>query len=130
MIAFVAGLLLAALVVLAARAVGFDGDRSFYPALLVFIALLYVLFGVQAGTLPVIAAETAVALAFSGVAILAYRRTSNLLLAAGYAAHGVWDLAHPALLPGSDAVPPWWPAFCLGVDLAIAGYLVVRPRLA
>ena len=130
MIAFVAGLILAALVVLAARTVGFDGDRSFYPALLVFIALLYVLFGVQAGTLPVIAAETAVALAFSGVAILAYRRTSNLLLAAGYAAHGVWDLSHHALLPGSDAVPLWWPAFCLGVDLAIAGYLVVRPRLA
>ena len=81
----------ATLVVLAARVVGFEGDRSFYLALLVFIALLYVLFGVQASTLPIIAAETAVALTFSGVAVLAYRRTSDLLLAAGYAMHGVWD---------------------------------------
>ena len=120
----------ATLVVLAARVVGFEGDRSFYLALLVFIALLYVLFGVQASTLPIIAAETAVALTFSGVAVLAYRRMSDLLLADRYAAHGIWDLFHPAPLPDSDAVALWWPAFCFGVDLATVGYLVARSRLA
>ena len=45
------------------------------------------------------------------VAVVAFRRRSPVLLAAGLALHGLWDVAHPALLPASDAVPTWWPTF-------------------
>lgn len=64
-------------------------------------------------------------------AVVAFRRQSPALLALGLALHGLWDIAHPAVLPTSDAVPIWWPAFCLGVDLPLAAWAYVRwpPRL-
>jgi hypothetical protein len=120
------GLLAALAVVVGARASGFDRGRSFFPTVLVVIALLYVLFGVETGVPGVVAAESAVAFSFVAVAVVAFRRRSPALLAAGLALHGVWDLAHPALLPRSDAVPVWWPAFCLGVDLPLAAWAYAR----
>ena len=95
-------------IVASARAAGFDRDRSFYPTVLAVMA------------------ETAVALGFVAVAGVAFRRRSPALLAAGLALHGLWDVAHPALLPASDAVPAWWPAFCLGVDLPLAAWAHAR----
>ncbi len=131
LVALASGVATAAVLAAFARATGFDRDRSFYPTVLVVIALLYVLFGVEDGAISVVAAETAVALAFVAVAVVAFHRRSPTLLAVGLALHGVWDAAHPALLPASDAVPDWWPAFCLGVDLPLAAWAYVRwpPRL-
>jgi hypothetical protein len=113
-------------VVAAERASGFGRDRSFYPTVLAVIAVLYVLFGVEDGVPGVIAAETAVAGAFVAVAVVAFRRRSATLLAAGFAAHGAFDLVHPAVLPASDAVPTWWTAFCLGVDGPLAVWVLGR----
>lgn len=124
LVALASGVATAAVIAAFARATGFDRDRSFYPTILVVIALLYVLFGVEKGAPAVVAAETAAALAFVAVAVVAFRRCSPALLAIGLALHGLWDVAHPALLPASDAVPTWWPAFCLGVDLPLAGWVV------
>ena len=121
-----AGVLAALGIALAAHASGFGRDRSFLPTVLVVIALLYVLFGVETGVPGVVAAESAVAFSFVAVAVVASRRRSAALLAAGLALHGVWDLAHPALLPRSDAVPVWWPAFCLGADLPLAAWAYAR----
>ena len=126
LVALASGVATAAVIVAFARTTGFDRDRSFYPTVLVVIALLYVLFGVEEGDLSVVAAETAVALVFVATAIVAFHRRSPMLLAAGLALHGVWDAAHPALLPSSDAIPTWWPAFCLGVDLPLAAWAYVR----
>ncbi len=123
---FIIGLFAAVAIVVSGRAAGFDGDRSFLPTVLVVIALLYVLFGVEDGAPTVVVAETAVALAFVVVAVVAFRRRSPALLAAGLALHGIWDLAHPALLSSSDAVPVWWPAFCLGVDIPLAAWAFAR----
>lgn len=95
--------------VASSRAGGVDRDRSFYPTVLVVIALLCVLFGVETGAPTVIAAELAMA-----------------LLALGLALHGAFDLVHPAVLPASDAAPPWWPAFCLGVNGAFALWVWTR----
>ena len=125
-VAIASGVAAAGAIVASARAAGFDRDRSFYPTVLVVIALLYVLFGVEDGAASVVVAETAVALGFIVVAVIAFRRRSPALLAAGLALHGLWDLAHPALLPASDAVPGWWPAFCLGVDLPLAAWVYLR----
>ncbi|HIG75222.1 MAG TPA: hypothetical protein EYQ24_11790 [Bacteroidetes bacterium] len=122
MIAFGSGLLAALAVIVAARASGFDRGRSFYPTVLVVIALLYVLFGVESGAAEAVAAETVVALSFIALAVVAFRRRSFALLAVGLALHGLWDIAHPFVLPESDGVPTWWPAFCLGVDLPLAAW--------
>ena len=119
LIATASGVATAAVIAAFARTTGFDRDRSFYPAVLVVIALLYVLFGVEDGATSVVAAETTAALAFVAVAVIAFRRRSPALLALGLALHGAWDLAHPAIPPASDAVPIWWPASCLGVDLPL-----------
>jgi len=125
-IALASGVGAAVVLVASGRAAGFDSDRSFYPTVLVVIALLYVLFGVEDGAAFVITAETVVALAFAAVAVVAFRRQSPALLAVGLALHGIWDVAHPALLLESDAVPVWWPAFCLGVDLPLAAWIYLR----
>ncbi|GAB5550206.1 MAG: hypothetical protein SangKO_099660 [Sandaracinaceae bacterium] len=124
--ALASGIATAAIIAAFARATGFDRDRSFYPTVLVVITLLYVLFGVEDGAAFVIATETGVALAFVAVAVVAFRWQSPALLAVGLALHGIWDVAHPALLPESDAVPVWWPAFCLGVDLPLAAWIYLR----
>ena len=124
--ALASGLVAALVVAVAARASGFDRDRSFYPMVLVVIALLYVLFGVEDGAASVVAAEAAVALAFVALSVAAFRRRSPALLAAGLALHGAWDLAHPVVLPASNAVPSWWPAFCIGVDLPLAAWVYLR----
>jgi hypothetical protein len=58
----------------------------------------------------------------SGVAGAIVASARAALLAAGLALHGLWDVAHPALLPASDAVP----AFCLGVDLPLAVWVYLR----
>ena len=120
------GLVGAVALVVSARLSGFDRDRSFYPTVLCTIALLYVLFGVQAGGATVIAVETAVAFVFVAAAVVAHRRGSAALLAAGLAAHGLWDLVHGHVLPASGAVPPWWGPFCLGVDVALAAFVALR----
>jgi hypothetical protein len=125
-IALASGVAAAVAIIASGRAVGFGRDHSFYPTVLVVIALLYVLFGVEDGAPSVIAAETAVALAFVAVAVVSFQRPSPVLLAVGLALHGLWDIAHPAILPSSDAVPAWWPAFCLGVDLPLAAWVMVR----
>ena len=125
-VALASGVAAAVAVVASSRAAGFDRDRSFYPTGLVVIALLYVLFGVEAATPIVTATESAIALAFVALAVAAFRRRSPTLLALGLALHGVFDLVHPAVLPASDAVPTWWPAFCLGVDGALAVWVWAR----
>lgn len=125
-VALASGVAAAVAVAASARASRFDRDRAFYPTVLVVIALLYVLFGVEDGAASVVAAESGVALVFVALAVVAYRRGSPALLAIGLAAHGLWDVAHPALLPTSDAVPTWWPAFCLGVDMPLSAWVYVQ----
>lgn len=58
-------------------------------------------------------------------------RRSPGILAAGWGAHAVWDLAfHPPAMEGYW--PYWYPAICLGFDLVVAAHLgrVARARVA
>lgn len=49
------------------------------------------------------------------------RRARNVV-AAGWAAHAVFDMVHDG---GPDSlIPSWYPAMCAGYDLAVAGRLV------
>jgi hypothetical protein len=101
---------------------------AFYGSVLIVIALVYVLFAVMAGAPRTIVIESAIAVVFIAVAMIATRwgtvRTAGWLLAAGLAAHGVYDLAHSAVV-SNPVVPPWWPLFCGVVDLLLGAWILV-----
>jgi len=114
------GVFLALAVGLMATVVGLDRERSFYPTVTIVVASYYVLYAVLGGSTPALAIETTIFFAFWAAAVWGFR-SSLWLVSAALAAHGVLDLWHDALVlnPG---LPTWWPSFCLGYDIAAAGY--------
>jgi len=123
----IAGSITAAAVVGLGHATRQARSLPFYGNVVIVIALAYVLFAVMAEAPRTIAIESTVASAFVAVAISAARvsnsRAAGVLLAAGLAVHGVYDLLHPVLVP-NPAVPSWWPLFCGVVDILLAGWVV------
>ncbi|PWF55236.1 hypothetical protein C7C56_002895 [Massilia glaciei] len=101
----------------------FDRERVFYPTLMIVIALYYALFAVIGGAPGALLAESLAITVFAGAALAGFRINLWIVVAA-LAAHGLYDALHGALIH-NPGVPPWWPAFCLGYDLAAAGYLAV-----
>jgi hypothetical protein len=106
-----------------ATAVGFDRSRAFYPVILIVIASYYCLFAVMGGSNTALWQDTAVAALFAGTAIVGFR-TSLWLIVAALAAHGAMDLAHHHFV-SNTGVPTWWPGFCLAFDIAAAAYLAL-----
>lgn len=100
---------------------------SFYSSLLIVIALVYVLFGAMTGSLQVVIAESLIAVGFTGAAIVGVwwpsGRAGAVLIAAGLIAHGLFDLAHDAMIENT-AVPAWWPPFCGVVDGVVGLWLL------
>jgi hypothetical protein len=123
-----AGVITAAAVVGLGVATGRGRSPRFYGDVLVVIALAYVLFAVMAESPRIIVVESGVAAAFIAVAVAGMRGTTRRwagrLLAAGLAAHGVYDLVHPAVVV-NPVVPTWWPLFCGVVDVLLAGWVAV-----
>jgi hypothetical protein len=58
-------------------------------------------------------------LAFTALAALAVQRDSPGLLGAGWLAHPMWDALHYRGR-GPTRVRPWFPAFCITYDVALA----------
>ena len=113
------GTVLAIIVTLFARSVGLDRDRAFYPTVLIVIGLIYVLFAVIGGSVPVLMVETAVMAGFALLAVVGFK--SNLwIVAAGLAGHGVFDVFHGSLVRNAG-VPEWWPPFCMAYDICAGG---------
>jgi hypothetical protein len=100
---------------------GLDRDRAFYATVLIVVASYYVLFAVMAGSVPALAAESVALAAFAGLAVVGFR-TSLWLVAAGLAAHGLFDFFRGGLIV-NPGVPAWWPGFCLSFDLVAAAWL-------
>lgn len=125
--AYLAGVLAAVVIVGLGYATRQGRALSFYATVLVVIALVYVLFAAMAGDPLALLVEGGIALAFIGVAVVGVRwqsvRGGALLIAAGLIAHGLFDLAHEALLHNA-AMPAWWPPFCGVVDLLVGGWLL------
>ena len=115
---YVMGFALAALTFLLARGAGFDRNGAFYPAMLIVIALFYVVFAVMSGSTSAVMIESAVAFVFAVVAVIGFK-VSPWIIAAAIAAHGVFDLIHGSLI-ANPGVPEFWPAFCATFDIAIA----------
>ena len=104
-----------------ARLSGLDRDRAFYPTVLVVVGSYYVLFAVMGGSMRALAIESMVMIAFALVAVAGLKR-SLWLVAAGLAAHGVFDFFHGYVVH-NPGVPEWWPAFCGAYDVAAAAIL-------
>jgi len=118
------GILLALLVCSAARLVGLERDRAFYPTALIAVASYDVLFAVMAGSASAIVLESVMASAFAVAALVGFNR-SPWILVAGLAAHGFADLVHDSFSPGAG-IPSWWPGFCAAFDEAMAAILASK----
>ncbi|MDX1642182.1 MAG: hypothetical protein R3220_10820 [Balneolaceae bacterium] len=99
----------------------FNQDRSYYPTILIFIALLYVLFGVMDGRPSIIMKESVIASFFVAGALIgsvkSYTWIALLLIL-----HGIFDFFHPQII-SNVAVPTWWPLFCLYVDVLLGSWV-------
>ncbi len=112
-IGIVLGLAIAGL----AKILEYDKDRSFYPVILIVIAMYYVLFAVMNESAGIIITELIIALVFMSIAVVG-ARVSALIVAVGLMAHGVFDLFHNLIVTNPD-VPAWWPGFCAAVDVVL-----------
>lgn len=118
---YVTGILLALAVSVFAATIRLDGDRAFYPTVLIVVAAYYILFSAIGGTRSTIVVECAIAAVFLAAATLGFKR-SLWLVAAGLAAHGVFDLFHGFVVT-NPGMPAWWPAFCSSYDVTAAAFL-------
>jgi hypothetical protein len=120
-VALLVGALLAFAVGLFATSSGLDRDRAFYPVVTIVIAYLYALFAVIGASPHALVLESLVGTVFLATAVWGFK-SSLWLVAAALAAHGIFDLAHPAII-SNPGVPGWWPQFCLTYDVTAAAYL-------
>ena len=119
--ALLVGALLAFAVGLFATVSGLDRDRAFYPTVAIVVASYYCLFAVMGASTRALVLESLVAGAFFAAATLGFRWSLWVVVIA-LGAHGVFDLAHGAVI-SNPGVPSWWPAFCLTYDVTAAAYL-------
>jgi hypothetical protein len=120
-VALLVGALLAFAVGLFGTGVGLDRDRSFYPVVMIVIALLYELFAVMGGSTHALVLESLVGAGFIAAAVIGFRWSLWLVVAA-LAAHGIFDFIHATFI-SNPGVPSWWPEFCLTYDVVAAAYL-------
>ena len=126
--AYLIGIGLALAILLLVRLVGLDRDRSFYPTVMIVIALLYGLFAVMGGSMRALGLESVAMTGFIFVTILGFKRNLWWVVGALFA-HGVYDFFHGHLFinPG---VPAWWPQFCSAFDVVAAAFLAGLIQLA
>ena len=120
---YLIGVGLALLVCVFARVAGFDRDRVFYPVMVLVVATYYILFAVMGGSTPALGMECAAAIAFLALAVVGFRKSLWLIVAA-LIGHGVFDFFHHRLIQNSG-VPVWWPGFCLSYDVLAGGFLAM-----
>lgn len=121
-------------VFLARRRFAPKGEQVFYGLFLIAIAAFYLAFAAYfQAPAAVWRMEAAAVLVFAVVALAGTRLP--LVLAAGYALHGVWDLLHEvaahggyaAFEPGQlTAIPLAYGVFCVAFDVAVAAYFYTR----
>ncbi|MBY8964505.1 hypothetical protein [Algiphilus sp.] len=118
---YVAGVLVASAFITLCHSLGLDRERSFYPLVMIVIALAYVLLAASDDAFVIAGVETALALVFVVAAVVGYR--SNLwIVVAALIGHVGFDLAHAALWP-TPVVPTWYAGFCLAADGLLAVHL-------
>ena len=116
--AYMIGLGLGLVTAALGRMAGLDRERGFYATILMVIPTYYILFAVMGGSARALTIASAATVVFFAIAIAGFR-SSPWLIAGGLAAHGIFDLTHQYLVE-NPGVPPWWPAFCLTIDVVLA----------
>ncbi|MEQ8524724.1 MAG: hypothetical protein RIB15_08550 [Gracilimonas sp.] len=102
----------------------FEKDRSYFPTILIVIALVYILFAVMSSNVDVIIAEAVVATMFITGAL--YGSVNSLrMVAILLIVHGLYDFIHPHIF-NYNTVPSWWPIFCLYVDVILGVWIFFR----
>jgi hypothetical protein len=124
--AYAIGIVLGVIIALAGRISGFDKDRSFYPTILIVIALYYLVFSVIDGRFSIILSESVVIVPFITAALVGAKK-SHRLVAAGLVLHGIYDFFHNVFFINAG-VPSWWPPFCFAVDIVLALAVLVSSR--
>lgn len=84
---------------------------------------VYLGFAVADGRRSALLVQAVQLLGFSALAVLAVQRDSPGLLGAGWLAHVTWDALHHRGR-GPTRVRSWYPALCIGYDVAIAAPLL------
>lgn len=120
---YVVGSVLALVVLGGLSLLGFDRDRAFYPTVTIVVATYYILFAALTGSSKVMLAELTVAVVFIVLAVLGFKKSPWILVAA-LAGHGAFDLVHHRLIV-NPGVPDFWPGFCMAFDVVAAAYLAV-----
>lgn len=96
---------------------------QFLAVLLGFIAGAYLGFAVADGTTRALVVEAAGITVFVSLAAASLWFVSPVLLAAGYVAHGIWDVAHhPRAI--TTTVAGWYPPFCLVYDVLVGVFVL------
>jgi len=121
MLEILIGIIAGIAIIISGKMMNFEKDDSFYPLILIFISLLYILFASIDQGISVILVESLIAALFIIFAVLGFKG-NRLWVPIGYAIHGFFDILHPYILNNSG-VPEWWAGFCLGIDEVIALYL-------
>ena len=121
--AYIVGVVLAAVLCGFGTVVGLDRERGFYPTQMIVIALLYGLFAAMSGSTRVLMLESIGITLFILAAVIGFK-TNLWIVAVALAAHGVYDFLHPHLFHNPGA-PVWWPAFCGTYDVVAGIYLGV-----
>jgi hypothetical protein len=118
---YLVGLVLALVISIGARAIGFDRDKAFYPTVLAVVASYYALFAIMAGSTNALIAECLPIVFFLVAAGIGFK-TKLWLVVIGLVAHGLFDFLHHKLI-SNPGVPLWWPGFCLTYDVTAGAYL-------
>jgi hypothetical protein len=99
--------------------------RSLLAFLLFGAAFSYILFAAQAGEGAFWVVGEVVGVGIYGAMGLLGLRGSPWWLAAGWAAHPVWDVALHYFGPGGSFAPEAYAITCLSFDLLVAAYIAV-----
>jgi hypothetical protein len=99
--------------------------RSLLAVFLLVAAALYIVFAVRAGESTFWVAGELVGVGVYGTMALLGLRGSPWWLAAGWAAHPVWDLALHYFGPGGSFAPVGYAITCLSFDLLVAAYVAI-----
>jgi hypothetical protein len=121
----VQALVLVAVAFLLSRFTGDIVGRSLLAVFLFVAAALYILFAVQAGEGTFWLVGEVVGVGIYGTMALFGLRGSPWWLAAGWAAHPIWDVALHYFGPGGSFAPAGYTITCLSFDLVVAAYVAI-----
>jgi hypothetical protein len=99
--------------------------RSLLAVFLFVAAGLYIVFAVRAGEDAYWVLGELVGVGLYGTMALRGLRYSPLWLAAGWAAHPLWDVVLHYFGPGGSFAPASYTITCVSFDLLVAAYVVV-----